>query len=114
MAEKTLSEQLAQEAYVVCNLKASRGEIGQRECYNAMATVLGEIGKRFVEASQELSASYRRMGPVRELPKVKIGAKLYYQDDRLEEFRNVDNPHDRITYKEHFKERKREIDVSGI
>jgi len=38
---------------------------------------------------------------VRELPKVKIGVKLYYKDDRLEEFRAVDNPHDRI----HFSDR---------
>ena len=35
---------------------------------------------------------------VRELPKVKIGDKLYYQDDWLEEFRAVGNPHDRISF----------------
>lgn len=39
---------------------------------------------------------------VRELPKVKIGGKFYYQDDRLKEFRAIDNPHDRITYEKFF------------
>ena len=37
---------------------------------------------------------------VRQLPMVRIGGKIYYRDDRLEEFRAVDNPHDRITFKE--------------
>jgi hypothetical protein len=35
-----------------------------------------------------------------ELPKVQIGEKLYYRDDRLREFRAVDNPHDRISFRE--------------
>ena len=35
---------------------------------------------------------------VRTLPKVYMGGKEYYRDDRLEEFRAVDNPHDRITF----------------
>lgn len=35
-----------------------------------------------------------------ELPKVRIGEKLYYRDDRLREFRAVDNPHDRVIFKE--------------
>ncbi len=39
-----------------------------------------------------------------ELPKVKIKGKLYYQDNRLEEFRAVDNPHDRIQFKDYFRE----------
>lgn len=29
-----------------------------------------------------------------ELPKVKIGKKTYYVDERLGQLRNVDNPHD--------------------
>lgn len=37
---------------------------------------------------------------VRELPKVRIGRKLYYKDDRLREFRAVNNPHDRISFRE--------------
>ena len=37
---------------------------------------------------------------VRELPKVWIGNKQYYRDDRLKEFRAVDNPHERITFEE--------------
>ena len=37
---------------------------------------------------------------VRVLPKVYMGDKEYYRDDRLEEFRAVDNPHDRITFEE--------------
>lgn len=53
----------------------------------------------------------------RELPIVKIGDKLYYQDDFLEEFRAINNPDDKVTYKEFFKNiktKKRYIDVSGI
>ena len=34
----------------------------------------------------------------RMLPIVEIEGKRYYQDDRLKEYRNVENPHDRITY----------------
>ena len=34
----------------------------------------------------------------RRLPIVEIDGKPYFQDDRLKEFRAVDNPHDRITF----------------
>jgi len=34
----------------------------------------------------------------RELPKVMIGGKEYYKDDRLREYRNVGNPHDVISF----------------
>ena len=37
---------------------------------------------------------------VRTLPRVWIGDKEYYRDDRLREFRAVDNPHERITFDE--------------
>lgn len=37
---------------------------------------------------------------VKALPRVWIGGKEYFRDDRLEEFRAVDNPSDRITFKE--------------
>ena len=37
---------------------------------------------------------------VTELPRVWIGGKEYYRDDRLSEFRAVDNPHERITFNE--------------
>ena len=37
---------------------------------------------------------------VRELIKVRIGRKLYYQDERLQELRAVENPHERITFEE--------------
>jgi len=37
---------------------------------------------------------------VRALPKVFIGDRKYYRDDRLEEFRAVDNPHERISFEE--------------
>jgi len=36
----------------------------------------------------------------KQLPKAKINDKTYYRDDRLQEYRNVDNPHDRISFKE--------------
>ena len=37
---------------------------------------------------------------MRRLPIVTIDGKLYYRDDRLFEFRAVDNPHDRIRYED--------------
>ncbi len=37
---------------------------------------------------------------VRALPRVWMSDKEYYRDDRLEEFRAVNNPHDRITFEE--------------
>jgi len=33
-----------------------------------------------------------------ELPKQRIGKKTYYVDMRLREFRNVENPYDRIDF----------------
>ena len=37
---------------------------------------------------------------VRALPRVRIGGKEYFRDDRLEEFRAVENLDDRITFEE--------------
>jgi len=37
---------------------------------------------------------------VRALPRVWMGSKEYFRDDRLEEFRAVDNLDDRITFEE--------------
>lgn len=34
---------------------------------------------------------------VKQLPKVRLGKKEYYYDERLREIRSVDNPHDRVT-----------------
>ena len=38
------------------------------------------------------------------LQKVQIGDKLYFRDDRLMEFRAVDNPGDRVTFKQIMRE----------
>lgn len=35
-----------------------------------------------------------------ELPKQIIGNKTYYVDMRLMEFRNVENPHDKVTFED--------------
>ncbi len=37
---------------------------------------------------------------VNQLPKVKIDGKVYYQDDRLQEYRQVTSPQDRIKYED--------------
>jgi|PersoiStandDraft_1058852.scaffolds.fasta_scaffold146473_2 hypothetical protein len=37
----------------------------------------------------------------RRLPVVEIDGKLYFQDDRLKEYRATDNPHERITFREY-------------
>lgn len=36
----------------------------------------------------------------KELPKANINGKIYYRDDRLSEYRNVENPYDRIPFAE--------------
>ncbi len=40
------------------------------------------------------------------LPKVQIGTKQYFVDDRLQEIRNVANPHDAMSYDkiDHFRD----------
>lgn len=35
-----------------------------------------------------------------QLAKVKIDGKVYFQDDRLREYRHVLNPHDKISFEE--------------
>lgn len=45
--------------------------------------------------------SNRTQAGVRRLPRVKIRDKVFFQDNRLREFRNVINPHDRITFEEY-------------
>lgn len=37
---------------------------------------------------------------VNELPKVKIEGKVYYQDERLQEYRQVTNPNSRIKFED--------------
>jgi hypothetical protein len=47
-----------------------------------------------------LKVSFLKFKGVRALPKVYMGDREYYRDDRLEEFRAVNNPHERITFEE--------------
>ena len=37
----------------------------------------------------------------RRLPVVEIDGKHFFKDERLGEYRNVDNPHDRITFEDY-------------
>lgn len=48
----------------------------------------------------------------RRLPIVQVGTKEYYRDDRLEEYRNVKNPHEKYTFDE-MHTLLRFIDVGG-
>ena len=43
-----------------------------------------------------MAAEQKTNGKPRQLPIVTIRGKKYFQDDRLREYRAVDNPHDRI------------------
>jgi hypothetical protein len=54
-----------------------------------------DVGKPDIEFYEELP-SFKES--CMELPKVKIGEKIYDQDDRLQQFRHVDNPHDWIPF----------------
>jgi hypothetical protein len=40
------------------------------------------------------------MEGMRPLPKVRLNGIWYFRDDRLREFRRLDNPHERITFDE--------------
>ena len=55
-----------------------------------LSTALGEHGQDLLERSER---------GWRQLPIVKLGKGRYYRDDRLQEYRNVKNPHDRIPFK---------------
>lgn len=48
-------------------------------------------GSRMLEAAL-------REDPARQLPIVNMGGKDFYRDDRLGQFRNVDNPHDSLKF----------------
>jgi hypothetical protein len=52
----------------------------------------------FEEVKSDLLYTAEKMLDItpRVLPVVEIQGKRYYRDDRLREFRNVDDPHDRI------------------
>lgn len=56
----------------------------------------------FREAAIKLARDFRVPGALarraRQLPIVKIHGKRFFQDDRLREFRGVDNPYDRIPF----------------
>jgi len=49
--------------------------------------------------SQVVEAQVSMPG-VTQLPKVKMNGKTYYRDEKLREYRAVDNPHDRIPLEE--------------
>jgi len=53
----------------------------------------GKIGRKKVKSPEEFHSAFG--GGSRPLPVVKIGGKKYYVDERLNELRNVKNPHDR-------------------
>ena len=57
---------------------------------------LARLGTALTEQGQNLHA--RSASGVRQLPIVKIGKTRYYRDDRLQEYRNMKNPHDRISF----------------
>lgn len=54
-----------------------------------LGTALATQGQNLRERSEQ---------GVRQLPIVKLGKKRYYRDDRLQEYRNIKNPHDRIPF----------------
>ena len=63
----------------------------------------GRIG-RCVDSLAVPSANFFNysspFGGMRELPRVQMNGAWYFRDDRLREFRRVDNPHERITFDE--------------
>ncbi len=51
--------------------------------------------KRLAEEYEEHEESHRE---TRELPQYQIRGKIYYRDEKLKEYRNVDDPFERITF----------------
>ena len=62
-----------------------------------------KLDKLILERSK-VAYAVRKVGidepPVRLLPIISIGSKSYYVDDRLEQFRNVHDPFDYITFQQ--------------
>lgn len=56
--------------------------------------------RRREDIEAEARSIAEEYSPVRELPRYGIRGKTYFRDDRLGEYRNVLNPHDRITFDE--------------
>jgi hypothetical protein len=55
----------------------------------------------FSSPSEKFKSDTDRCGSMaRALPRVLLDGVLYFRDDRLREFRRVDNPHERITFDE--------------
>lgn len=61
-------------------------------------------GERMTHSSFFSSARFKsdasRVIGMRVLPRVLLHGIWYFRDDRLREFRRVDNPHERITFDE--------------
>jgi hypothetical protein len=63
-----------------------------------MGAVIPDLRARLAEFQE--AQRLAREGGARMLPVEEIAGRLYYRDNRLREYRNVDNPHDRIPFDE--------------
>jgi hypothetical protein len=68
---------------------------------------LDELNKRMKELIEALKESTM----VKELPKTVIEGKEYYVDERLQEYRRCDNPHDRIPFGQEYMINESVLDV---
>lgn len=102
---KSVVDKLAKAGWSNFDDVGSAGEqVGEELSHN-----FGEL----LEGIEEVDIDCRPIGgnsPVRELPRYGIRGKTYFRDERLGEYRNVLNPHDRITFDE-FERRGMELET---
>ncbi len=61
---------------------------------------IGQLVQEVAVPQPLLSSPFPVQAMVRPLPQVQIDGVSYFRDDRLREYRRVDNPHERITFDE--------------
>jgi hypothetical protein len=112
-SKRVLDERVAQLGFGICANDELHGDI---EYYYVVEHVAGdtvvrafavEEGPRIGRCVDSLAvpaasffSSTPPAGGMRELPRVQLNGVWYFRDDRLQEFRRCDHPHERITFDE--------------
>jgi hypothetical protein len=82
--------------YVVEHARVGTTIVAHRVVSSEGEPLLGDEVQRVAVPQPFFPSLTRAPSMVRALPRVKIGRVWYFRDDRLSEYRRVDNPHERI------------------